>query len=138
MNLDSVSIILGLISLFFAITFLQSGLDKLFQRSGNLSWFKSVFEPTIIKPVVTPLFYWISIQELVIGGWMLIAAFSYLFLDCYCGLVTDWGFILCLALLIQLFTGQRIAKDYPGASGIIPYIIVALIAQGLFSQCCCA
>jgi hypothetical protein len=138
MHLDPTTIILGLVSLFFAITFLQSGLDKVFQRSGNLSWFKSVFETTLIKPIVTPLFYWITIQELVIGGWMLVAAFSYLFLDCYCGLVTDWGFILCLALLIQLFTGQRIAKDYPGASGIIPYILVALIVQGLFSQCCCA
>ena len=138
MNIDPTIIILGLISLFFAITFLQSGLDKVFQHSGNLSWFKSVFETSFIKSIITPLFYWITIQELIVGGWMLIAAFSYLFLDCYCGLITDLGFILCVALLIQLFTGQRIAKDYAGASGIIPYIIVALIAQGLFSQCCCA
>ena len=138
MNIDPTIIILGLISLFFAITFLQSGLDKVFQHSGNLSWFKSVFETSFIKSIITPLFYWITIQELVIGGWMLIATFSYFFLDCYCGVIADLGFILCLALLIQLFTGQRIAKDYAGAAGIIPYIIVALIAQGLFSQCCCA
>jgi len=111
MNLDPTHAILGLISLFFAITFLQSGLDKAFQHSGNLSWLKSVFEPSFIKPIITPLFYWITIQELIVGGWMLIAAFSYLFLDCYCGLITDLGFILCVALLIQLFTGQRIAKD---------------------------
>lgn len=138
MNFDTSSIILGLLSLFFVVTFLQSGIDKVINRTDNLSWFQSVFGTTILKPIITPLFYWITLQELFIGGWMLIAAFSYLFLDCYCGQLTDWGFILCLVLLIQLFTGQRIAKDYPGASGIIPYIIVALIAQGLFSQCCCA
>ena len=56
MNIDPTIIILGLISLFFAITFLQSGLDKVFQHSGNLSWFKSVFETSFIKSIITPLF----------------------------------------------------------------------------------
>jgi len=138
MQLDFTSIILGLMSLFFAITFLQSGIDKVFQHHANLTWLKSVFESTILKPIVTPLFYWITLQELLIGLWMMVAAYSYFFLDCYCSMITDWGFILCLSLLIQLFTGQRIAKDYPGASGIIPYIIAALLAEGVFSKCCCA
>lgn len=137
MNMDVSSVILGLLSIFFAITFLQSGLDKFFNRQGNLSWFQSVFEPTILRPVITPLFYWIAVQELVVGLWMVVAAFWYLFTDCSCGFITDWGFVACLFILIQLFTGQRVAKDYVGASGIIPYILTALLAQALFSNCCC-
>lgn len=137
MNLSPTPIILGLLSLFFVITFLQSGIDKLVNRNGNLSWFQSVFESTILKPIITPLFYWITLQELFVAGWMLVASYCYLFSECYCCVFTEWGFVLCLALLIQLFTGQRIAKDYPGASGIIPYILTALVAIGLFSSCCC-
>jgi uncharacterized membrane protein YphA (DoxX/SURF4 family) len=138
MNLDPTSIILGLLSLFFVVTFLQSGIDKVTNRSGNLSWFQSVFEGTFLKPIITPVFYWITIQELFVGIWMLVAAYCYFFCECYCCIFTEWGFVFCLALLIQLFSGQRIAKDYPGASGIIPYILTALVALGLFSSCCCS
>ena len=135
MNLDTTSIILGLLSLFFVVTFLQSGIDKVLNRSGNLSWFQSVFESTMLRPIINPLFYWIAFQELFLGVWMLVAAYYYFFCECYCCIFTEWGFVFCLALLIQLFTGQRIAKDYPGASGIIPYILTALVAIGLFSSC---
>ena len=135
MNLDTTSIILGLLSLFFVVTFLQSGIDKVLNRSGNLSWFQSVFESTMLISIITPLFYWIAFQELFLGVWMLVAAYYYFFCECYCCIFTEWGFVFCLALLIQLFTGQRIAKDYHGASGIIPYILTALLAIGLFSSC---
>ena len=135
MNLDTTSIILGLLSLFFVVTFLQSGIDKVLNRSGNLSWFQSVFESTMLRPIINPLFYWIAFQELFLGVWMLVAAYYYFFCECYCCIFTEWGFVFCLALLIQLFTGQRIAKDYHGASGIIPYILTALLAIGLFSSC---
>lgn len=137
MNLDISSIVLGLLSLFFVVTFLQSGIDKLINRSDNLSWFQSVFEKTILRPAITPLFYWITFLELFTGIWMLIAAYCYLLCACSCCVFTEWGFVLCLLVLVQLFTGQRIAKDYPGASGIIPYIITSLIAIALFSNCCC-
>lgn len=138
MNTDTASILLGILSLFFVVTFLQSGIDKVLNRKDNLSWFKSVFDNTILKPIITPLFYWITLQELFVGIWMLIAAYCYLFCACSCCAFTEWGFILCLFVFVQLFTGQRIAKDYPGASGIIPYILAAMIAHGLFSNCTCA
>jgi len=138
MNIDTTSIILGALSLFFVVTFLQSGIDKVMHQKDNLAWFKSVFDSTFLKPVITPLFYWITFQELFTGIWMLVAAYCYLFCACSCCIFTEWGFVICLLVLVQLFTGQRIAKDYPGASGIIPYIITSLLAIALFSNCCCA
>jgi hypothetical protein len=40
-------------------------------------------------------------------------------------------FIFAVFVLVQLFFGQRIAKDYVSASGIIPYIILAVISWAL-------
>ena len=34
---------------FLAITFLQSGLDKIMDWNGNVSWLKSHFSQTILK-----------------------------------------------------------------------------------------
>jgi len=115
-----------LVSLFFAITFIQSGIDKVLNKEGNLSWFKSQFEPTIIKPIITPLFWWITIQELLLGLYML-AISIYSFAQGP-NQYESYGLLYSLFVFIQLFTGQRIAKEYAGASGIIPYIIFALLA----------
>lgn len=134
-NLQTANVANALLSLFFAITFLQSGIDKVLNREGNLSWFVSVFEKTILGKFIAPLFYWITIQELFVGAWMLIAVYCHLFCTCTTCIITDWAYILCMFVLIQLFTGQRIAKDYVGASGIIPYIIVAILGAMIFTGC---
>lgn len=126
-NAHPVSIALGLLSLFFAITFIQSGIDKGLNREGNLRWFQSVFEKTIIGRWINLLFYWITIQELFVGIWMLVTTYCFLLCDYMNCVFSKWGFVLCIAVLLQLFTGQRIAKDYVGASGIIPYILTAFI-----------
>lgn len=125
-----------LIGAFFAFTFLQSGIDKILNKESNLGWFKSVFEPTIIGKFITPLFYWITLQEIVIGGIMLLATLCFAGLFCSTCFATDWGYALSIALLLQLFIGQRIAKDYVGATGIIPYIILALIGFLFLNACC--
>jgi uncharacterized membrane protein YphA (DoxX/SURF4 family) len=130
------TIIKTLIALFFAITFLQSGIDKVFNKDGNLGWFKSVFEKTILGKVITPLFYWMTIQEIAVGIVMLIAAMCYGLGICVNCFATEWGYVLCIFVLIQLFAGQRIAKDYAGATGIIPYIIVAIAGYVYFTSCC--
>jgi hypothetical protein len=35
--------------------------------------------------------------------------------------------------LLMLFAGQRLAKDYAGAAGIVPYFIFVMISMLLFS-----
>lgn len=125
----------ALIYLFFAITFLQSSLDKILNTKGNLDWFKSQFEKTILSPIITPSFWLISIQELILAGWMIYAIYN-TFAGCCQSNYSIWGAIFALFVLIQLFAGQRIAKDYVGASGIIPYMIVAILAALLESSFC--
>jgi putative oxidoreductase len=129
------TIIKTLIALFFAITFLQSGIDKVINKDGNLDWFKSVFENTFLSKIITPLFYWITIQEIAVGIIMVIAALCFSGIMCENCIATEWGYVLCVFILLQLFTGQRIAKDYVGATGIIPYIAIALIGFLFFNGC---
>lgn len=119
-------ILLTFISLFFVITFLQSGFDKLMHQEGNIAWFKSQFKDTFIAPIITPMFWIITLQELICGGLLIYGC-----IELYLHKSSDillLGFFLSFSTLIQLFFGQRIAKDYVGASGIIPYIIVSILA----------
>jgi hypothetical protein len=123
---------------FFAITFIQSGMDKIMDTEGNLGWFKSQFQNSFLNKIITPLFWLITLQELLCGGMMLIAIFnaskallSYRANQFFEYHAEDMPFIFAVFVLIQLFFGQRIAKDYVGASGIIPYIILAVISWAL-------
>lgn len=116
-----------ILAIFFIITFLQSGLDKLKNKEGNIAWFKSQFENTVLKPIVLPLFWLIAIQEIVVSLYLIYALFR-IFMGQYDTTELTWGFLATLVLLVQLFFGQRIAKDYVGASGIVPYIIVSFLA----------
>ena len=109
---------------FLTITFLQSGLDKVFDWNGNLNWLKSHFEKSPLKSLVPALFFILTVTELSAGTFSVV------------GLVqlmrragddpAFWAAALsCLALLMLLF-GQRIAKDYDGARTIAIYFMPAV------------
>lgn len=114
-----------LICLFFAITFLESAIDKIVNRAGNLAWIQAHFSKTFLNSFSKSLFYILTIQELLVGLTMLAAIFG-IVLNLFN--LVEFGLYCSLFVLIQLFAGQRIAKDYAGASGIIPYIVLAVIA----------
>jgi hypothetical protein len=44
-----------------------------------------------------------------------------------------YTFIVSVITLSGLLAGQRIAGDYPGAAGIMPYLILAFAGLYLFS-----
>ena len=52
---------------FFAITFIQSGIDKLLNTQGNMDWFKSQFKETFLNSIIVPSFWLIIIQEIIAG-----------------------------------------------------------------------
>lgn len=123
-----IKLFISLLALFFIVTFIQSGLDKLMNQEGNLSWFKSQFQGTFLNKIITPLFWLITIQELVSGGFLIYGI--YILFTSHSSQIVCFGFLICMSTLIQLFTGQRIAKDYVGASGIVSYILVSILAIG--------
>lgn len=115
-------------SLFFAITFLQAGIDKIVDRAGGLSYFRSHFGKTFAARIAEPLFWAVMVLELGSG---ILAALGALQILLGGGKVLAlWGLIVSSVTVLCLFLGQRVARDYAGASGLVPYFITALL--GLF------
>jgi len=115
-----------LILAFLAITFLQSGYDKIADWKGNVEWLKGHFSQTFIKNNVPAALGLVLITEVIAGALCVAGAFQ-LFSN---GSTTigHYGAVMsCITLLFLLF-GQRVAKDYDGARTIVIYFIPAILA----------
>lgn len=116
--------------LFVSILFLQSGLDKVFDFKGNKAYIDSVFEKTFLKSFSTLLFASIMLLETAAGVFSIVGSILYFFTQENYLLV--FGLQLAAISLVGLFFGQRIAKDYAGAAGLVPYFILVLFGIALF------
>ena len=119
-----------LIAIFISIAFLQSGIDKLVDRVGNLDFLKEHFSNSIFSKIVPLLLTVLTIFELLSSLILIYGIFYALFEK-----TTLWifyGFVITSLTIIFLFLGQRIAKDYAGAADLVPYFI--LIMLGIMSM----
>jgi len=110
-----------LLLLFLVITFVQSGLDKVMDWNGNLSWLKGHFAESPLKNMVPLLLGIILIIEMVAGVLCAIGVFQFI-ISGESTLAFYGAILACIALLMLLF-GQRMAKDYDGARTIAIYFI---------------
>lgn len=115
-----------LILVFLAITFIQSGYDKLFHWKENLTYFKEHFAKTQLQKLVHLALLHLLVLELISGVLCVVGV-----IELYVSNGRTFGFygavFSCLTLLMLLF-GQRLAKDYDGARTIVIYFIPAVIA----------
>jgi diacylglycerol kinase len=111
---------------FLAILFLQSGIDKIVDRRGNLEWLKEHFAKSPLAGTVPALLTAITTLELAAGA--LSALGCVLLLLLRDSTVAFCGAVISAAAIIALFFGQRIAKDYAGAAVLVPYFLLALVA----------
>ncbi len=113
-----------LISAFFAILFLQSGIDKVIDRKGNLAWLTGHFAKSPLAGMVPLLLSVITLMELAAGALSAIGCVMVLFRrDPTIGF---YGVVLSGLALLALFFGQRMAKEYPGAASLVPYFLVVI------------
>ena len=112
-------------SLFLAILFIQSGLDKVFDWKGNLGWLTGHFEKTFIGGMVPVMLGTLTAMELATG--VLSAAGLIFFLIAGSTVLIFWAAALGAASFCALFFGQRLAKDYPGAAVLVPYFLLSLV-----------
>jgi uncharacterized membrane protein YphA (DoxX/SURF4 family) len=117
-----------IISIFLAILFLQSGIDKIVDWNGNLDWLKGHFSKTPFKNVVPMMLFTVLILEVCSGFLNLIGA--YMIIIEGSNIIATYGLMLSALSITMLFFGQRIAKDYEGAATLVIYFI--LICFGLF------
>jgi DoxX-like protein len=117
---------------FFAVVFLQSSLDKLFDWQGNLSYLSDHFKSSPIPAAaVPPMLMLLTLIELSAG---LLCALGLLlrdFTDRGFGLA-GWGLMMSGLALLCLLLGQRLAKDYAGAAVVAAYFTVVLVGLSFF------
>ena len=121
-----------LASAFLAILFLQSGIDKIVDRRGNLEWLKGHFAKSPLAGTVPALLTAITILEVAAG--VLSTLGCVLVLVMRDSTVAFCGAVISAAAIIALFLGQRAAKDYAGAAVLVPYFLLALVSIYLLAQ----
>ena len=121
-----------LVSAFLAILFLQSGIDKVVDRRGNLEWLEGHFAKSPLAGIVPLLLTVITIVEVAAGVLSAIGCVMIIF--SWGSTVAFYGAVISAIAIIVLFFGQRMAKDYAGAAVLVPYFLLALAAIYLLAQ----
>ena len=114
---------------FFLIVFIQSGLDKVYDYKGNLSFLNTLLGGAFSSSLITLALVSVTILELTSGLLCLLGILDVIYNDSnLTGLI---GLIVgSFALLVLLF-GQRVSKNYDGAKTIAVYFILAVIGLSL-------
>lgn len=121
-----------LVSTFLAILFLQSGIDKIVDRRGNLEWLKGHFAKSPLAGMVPLMVFVITLFELAAGALSAIGCALIIFSRD--STLAFYGAIIAAISILALFFGQRMAKDYAGAATLVPYFLLTLSAIYLLAR----
>ena len=121
-----------LVLLFLIVTFLQSGLDKLFDWKGNVSFIKEHFKNSPLAKGVSLLLAIIVVLEIIASLCMIMGVYSMLSYG-EISLTGLLGLQLSALTLIFLLIGQRLAKDYAGAMTLAVYFIITILGMMVLS-----
>ena len=128
-DINLLKIVQSLIGFFLSIALLQSGLDKIIDRKGNLEWLRGHFSNSPLQGLVPLLLNVVTVLEIFAGSCSLIGSFVNLIIANNMLLTT--GLLIAALNFLALFFGQRIAKDYEGAAVLVNYFILNVL--GLLS-----
>ena len=115
-----------LVSAFLAILFLQSGIDKVLDRQGNLEFLKGHFAKSPLAGFVPLMVTAITILEVAAGGLSAIGCAMIIFSRD--SAIAFYGAVISAIAIVALFFGQRMSKDYAGAAILVPIIDALLPA----------
>ena len=119
-------------SAFLAILFLQSGIDKITDRRGNLEWLRGHFAKSPLRSSVPLLLAVLTALEIAAGA---LTGFGCLLLVLSRNsTVAFYGAVLSALAILSLFFGQRMAREYAGAAVLVPYFLLTLAAIYLLAQ----
>jgi hypothetical protein len=119
-------------SAFLAILFLQSGIDKIVDRRGNLEWLTAHFAKSPLGGIVPAMLTAITILEIAAGA--LSAIGCVMIMISRDSILAFYAAIIAAIAIVALFFGQRMAKDYAGAAVLVPYFLLALSAIYLLAR----
>ena len=121
-----------LILCFLVVTFLQSGIDKIIDWKGNVSFIKGHFSNSPLKNSVPLLVGIILTTEIIASLFMILGAYELIShgQKTYALIGTE----LAALTLIFLLIGQRLAKDYAGAMTLAVYFATTIFGVYLLSK----
>ena len=119
-------------SALLAILFLQSGIDKVIDHRGNLEWLKGHFAKSPLAGLVPVLLTAITLLEVAAGA--LSAIGCLMLIVSRETTIAFYGAVSSAVVLIALFFGQRMAKDYAGAAVLVPYFLLTLATIYLLAR----
>jgi hypothetical protein len=128
----AVHLIQILASAFLAILFLQSGIDKIIDRAGNLEWLKGHFAKSPLAGTVPLLVLALTVLEILAGALSAVGCLIIIFSRE--STIAFYGAVISALSILALFFGQRMAKEYAGAAILVPYFLLALVAIYLLAQ----
>jgi uncharacterized membrane protein YphA (DoxX/SURF4 family) len=100
--------------LFIAITFLQSGIDKVLNFSGNKSWLESVFKDTFLASLMPILFPLLVFQELAVGSKHTRHVCTYRGLGV--SAMPSMGWSIVFTIICRTAYSQRLCRSYGHSS----------------------
>jgi len=120
------------VSLFLAILFLQSGMDKVMDWRGNLGYLQPHFAKSPLASVVPGILLLLTILEVSSGVVNGVGFLELLVLGK--PQIAFWGTALSALTVTALFFGQRMAKEYSGAAVLVAYFLLTLVGLFLTSR----
>jgi diacylglycerol kinase len=117
---------------FLAILFLQSGIDKIVDRRGNLEFLQGHFAKSPLAGTVPLLVTVITVLEIAAGA--LSAIGCAMIILTHDPTVAFYGAVISAISIVALFFGQRMAKDYAGAAVLVSYFLLSLVAIYLLAR----
>ncbi len=114
-----------LVLILLAVTFIQSGYEKIMDWKGNVTWLKEHFAKTRLKNHVPLALFHLLVLEL-ISGILCVVGCIQLLVNNERTFGLYGGIFSCISLIMMLF-GQRLAKDYDGARTIVIYFLPAVM-----------
>lgn len=120
-----------LILLFLLITFVVSVIEKLSDWSGTISYISETFKNSFIKNFIKPLIAFLVFLEVLTVYFITIGIYQlYIHQEKENALLGST--ISCISILYMLI-GQRIAKDYSGATSLTVYFILSVFGVYLLN-----
>ncbi len=118
-----------LILIFLIITFLQSGIDKMIDWKGNVSFITGHFKNSPLKNSVPLLLGVVLFIEVLASVLMVFGVYQLITSDE--SIIALIGLEFSAITLIMLLIGQRLAKDYAGAMALTVYFILTVFGMFL-------
>jgi len=121
-----------LILLFFTITFGISIIEKLIDWKGTILYIEENFKNTFLKNYISVSIAFLVFLEVLTCYFLIVGTYQLLKFENKEIALTGTLFS-CFTLLYMLI-GQRIAKDYPGATSLTVYFILSVFGVFLLNQ----